>query len=131
VRRLHDAGVQHRDLQVRNIVVTPDPSRRIVLIDLDRAAFHRHGLVPTRRRAANLGRLVRSLVKVGAWPEVTRRERAAFLRAYLARNRRLRGELRAWLAWERAKLRWHLLSYAIRRILLSAAPLRYSPENPG
>ncbi len=129
VRRLHDAGVAHRDLQVRNIVVTPDPTRRIVLVDLDRATFHRYGLVPTRRRAANLGRLVRSLVKMGVWSDLSMRERAAFLHAYLERNRRLRTELRGWLGWERLKLRWHLLTYPARRIALpDAAPYRTDPR---
>ena len=63
VGRLHDTGVDHRDLQLRNVMVTDGPAQRIVIIDLDRAFFHRHGLMPTRRRAANLGRLARSAVK--------------------------------------------------------------------
>jgi 3-deoxy-D-manno-octulosonic acid kinase len=130
VRRLHDAGVAHRDLQVRNIVVTQDPSRRIVLVDLDRAAFHRHGLVPTRRRASNLGRLVRSLLKTGAWPRLTRRDHAAFLRGYLAGNRRLRGELRAWLPWERLKLAWHRLTYHARGWPAPTLPSYTEPNRP-
>jgi len=121
VRRLHQAGVEHHDLQLRNILVTAGAPRRIVLVDLDRAVFHRYAFVPTRRRASNLGRLARSVFKAGLWgARVGPRERAAFLRGYLAGNRRLREELRAWVPLERLKLAAHRATYRPRGIRIGS-----------
>ena len=69
VRSLHDAGVEHRDLQLGNILVSSSETQRVVLVDLDRAVFHRPGAVPLSRRAQNLGRLARSAHKTGLWRE--------------------------------------------------------------
>lgn len=115
IRKLHDAGVEHRDLQLRNILVAAEKPPRIVVVDLDRAVFHRRGVVPSGRRSQNLGRLMRSVVKAGLWGrEIRRREIAAFATGYLQGNRRLRGELRGWLPRERLKLAVHRLSYRFR-----------------
>lgn len=115
IRKLHDAGVEHGDLQLRNVLVTGESDLRIVVVDLDRAIFHRYGVVPAGRRARNLGRLARSAVKAGLWGGVVgRREVAAFTSAYLGRNRTLRRELRAWLPRERLKLLLHRLTYPLR-----------------
>jgi 3-deoxy-D-manno-octulosonic acid kinase len=115
IRKLHDAGVEHRDLQLRNILVTAEADPRIVVLDLDRAKFHRYGLVPVASRARNLGRLARSAVKAGLWGTlIGRREVAAFIGAYTRGNRALRRELRAHAALERAKLALHRISYPFR-----------------
>ena len=125
IRALHDAGVEHRDLQVANIVVTDDPKRRIVVVDLDRARFHPRALMPTHRRAENLGRLMRSVVKTGLWPQpVGRRELAAFLGGYTHGSRRLRAELRAWVGWEKLKLALHRVRYRFIREPQATSPPR-------
>ena len=117
IRRLHEAGVEHRDLQLRNILVTEPDASRIVVIDLDRAKFHRFGQVPADRRARNLGRLVRSVIKAGLWGgAVDRRQLAAFCSAYTAGNRTLRENLRARIPIERLKLHWHRATYPLRGI---------------
>lgn len=61
VRRLHDAGVVHADLNARNVLV--DDGGEVWLIDFDRARDGRRGASEFR---SNLERLRRSLVKV--WP---------------------------------------------------------------
>ena len=61
VRRFHDAGVVHADLNARNILV--DAGGAVYLIDFDRARI-RNGA--ERRFRRNLRRLHRSLVKL--WP---------------------------------------------------------------
>jgi hypothetical protein len=115
VRRLHDAGVEHRDLQLRNILVTPERERRIVVVDLDRARFFPRGTMPTSRRARNLSRLARSALKAGLFEgTLGRREVAAFMGAYSAGNRALRLELRAYVGLERLKLWPRRLTYALR-----------------
>lgn len=114
VGRLHDAGVEHPDLQLRNVIVTPDS--RVVIIDLDGAVFHRLGRLSTAKRAANLGRLVRSAVKNGIWGSLLdRRDLAAFAAAYTRDRRELRRDLRRLIPRERWKLALHRLSYPLRR----------------
>ena len=125
--KLHDAGLEHRDLQLRNILVV-GPDRRIVVVDLDRATFHAAGPVPAGGRADNLGRLFRSIVKNGLWgSRVGRRELAAFLGGYTQDQRALRRELRSWLPRERLKLATHRLRY---RLILRLARPAVGPPPP-
>jgi tRNA A-37 threonylcarbamoyl transferase component Bud32 len=131
IRRLHDAGIEHRDLQLRNILVRATPERpaddpQIVVIDLDGASYHGSRGVPIARRAQNLGRLARSVIKLGLWGEsIGPRERAAFLSGYLRRDRELRRALRDFVPRERIKLRWHQLGYRLR-----SAPARPAVAPP-
>jgi 3-deoxy-D-manno-octulosonic-acid transferase len=60
IRRLHDAGVWHADLNARNLLV--DRHWKVWIIDFDRGR-HRSG---ERWKAANLRRLLRSLRKEAA-----------------------------------------------------------------
>jgi 3-deoxy-D-manno-octulosonic acid kinase len=62
IRRFHDHGVIHADLNARNILV--DGAGKIHLIDFDRARIRKQN---TRAFNSNLKRLYRSLRKV--WPE--------------------------------------------------------------
>ncbi len=64
IRRFHDAGVYHADLNIRNILV--DAAQKIWLIDFDRARMVRPG---NPRQASNLLRLKRSLRKEKKLPE--------------------------------------------------------------
>ncbi len=61
VAKLHDAGFEHRDLNLRNLLVCADTVR---VIDLDRARHHPEGLSDALRRKA-LERLDRSMAKLG------------------------------------------------------------------
>ncbi|WP_302140039.1 3-deoxy-D-manno-octulosonic acid kinase [Halomonas alkalicola] len=60
IRRFHDAGLDHVDLNARNLLV--DEAQRVWLIDLDRCRLRPKGAW----QDANLARLERSLVKFGA-----------------------------------------------------------------
>lgn len=60
VRRFHDAGLDHVDLNARNLLV--DERDRVWLIDLDRCRLR----APGAWQATNLERLQRSLVKFDA-----------------------------------------------------------------
>ncbi|WP_129139792.1 3-deoxy-D-manno-octulosonic acid kinase [Modicisalibacter coralii] len=60
IRRFHDAGLDHVDLNARNLLVTPDET--VWLIDLDRCRLRR----PGAWRERNLERLERSLAKFAA-----------------------------------------------------------------
>lgn len=65
IRRFHDQGVVHADLNARNILV--DETNAVYLIDFDRA---KRTPGATARFAANLERLKRSFEKL--WPEADR-----------------------------------------------------------
>ncbi|MFO8045190.1 MAG: 3-deoxy-D-manno-octulosonic acid kinase [Halomonas sp.] len=60
IRRFHNAGLDHVDLNARNLLV--DDTDRVWLIDLDRCRLRR----PGNWEAANLARLERSLTRFGA-----------------------------------------------------------------
>lgn len=60
IRRFHDAGLDHVDLNARNLLV--DPKGKVWLIDLDRCRLRPKGAW----QAGNLARLERSLVRFGA-----------------------------------------------------------------
>ena len=64
IRRFHNAGVWHADLNARNILL--DDELKVFLIDFDRAHFTPGKAVNGKR---NLERLKRSLLKL--WPEDT------------------------------------------------------------
>lgn len=63
IRRFHQAGLDHVDLNARNILV--DPSGAPWLIDLDRCRLRG----PGKWQANNLARLERSLAKFSAKPQ--------------------------------------------------------------
>jgi 3-deoxy-D-manno-octulosonic acid kinase len=58
IRRFHDAGVCHADLNAHNILL--DDGERVHVIDFDRGSRR----APGRWRATNLARLKRSLLKI-------------------------------------------------------------------
>lgn len=60
VKRMHDAGVWHADLNVFNVLV--DANQLVYLIDFDRAKIF--DVVDSKHRQNNLLRLRRSLIKV-------------------------------------------------------------------
>jgi tRNA A-37 threonylcarbamoyl transferase component Bud32 len=74
VRRLHDAGLSHRDLKASNLLL-PTDGRGIVFADLEGARVHRRA-VSWRRRARDLARLDASLT-------LSDGERIVFLEGYV------------------------------------------------
>ena len=82
VREMHDAGLVHGDLNLRNLMVAETESYpEGFVIDLDRSWFPTE--VKENHRAANLARLLRSLEKSQPLARKTGvRERLRFLRDY-------------------------------------------------
>jgi tRNA A-37 threonylcarbamoyl transferase component Bud32 len=110
IRRFHDAGGWHADLHAGNLLVRDrDGALDVLVIDLDRARVQDR--VDARARMAQLMRLYRSLVKRGLVDRIGARGCAAFLHAYVAGDRALRGALLARLPAERRKLARHSLLY--------------------
>jgi 3-deoxy-D-manno-octulosonic acid kinase len=78
VRLLHERGVSHPDLNLKNILLAPsDPEPRALVLDLDRARLYPGG-VPGRKRRRMIGRFWRSARK---WERRTGRLLPASLRA--------------------------------------------------
>lgn len=86
MRRLHESGVYHADLTMKNILMSGDS---IYIIDLDKAT-----LVPKRDGRldmTNLARLNRSVVKLlGTRGQVSRTDKLRFLRRYLGGRERIK-----------------------------------------
>jgi len=87
VRRLHDAGLRHPDLHLKNVLYSPaSPESPVWLIDFDKAGAA--GALSERARAADLARLWRSWEKLResgeGLPETLPRR---FLAAYAGKER--------------------------------------------
>jgi 3-deoxy-D-manno-octulosonic acid kinase len=110
LRRFHDAGGHHPDLHVKNLLLRESRAgAEALVIDLDRG---RVGLPPgPAERAAEIGRLGRSLLKRRVGGQVGERGAAAFLAAYCAGDRALRDALMRRFPAERRRARLHALRY--------------------
>jgi len=135
LKRLHDAGVTHGDLQLRNLLLEPDSAAGApdcLAIDFDRA---RRG--PSLRPAARMRewiRLERSFHRTGRDAFLTPRIRAAALAAYGGSDRGLRRAMLDRLPRERARLRRHRLAWRLRDLFSrprrSPAPARGRNADP-
>jgi 3-deoxy-D-manno-octulosonic acid kinase len=112
VRALHEAGIDHADLNLKNVLVTS--AGKGVVIDLDRGTLATPLAESARRRS--LVRLLRSALKHAArGGRLERADALRFARAYARDDRALRRRLRAWgesaLPWIRARsLVWRWLA---------------------
>lgn len=112
IRRLHDAGLYHPDLNARNILLCPDGSAMI--IDLDRAELLDE--LPVGDRIAILARLYRSLHKLGLAPDpVSDAEWAGFYAAYAGDDATFRGLAGTVMSRCRRDLRRHRLWWRLLR----------------
>ncbi|MBI3267510.1 MAG: phosphotransferase [Planctomycetes bacterium] len=110
IRRMHDAGLWHADLNARNILVRGGQGTpalpRVYLIDFDRARWMRE--IPPHDRESNLVRLHRSTQKIEAlrlaltWTDPFR-----FLKAYAAPTPWGRTAKERLLRRSRWDLAWH------------------------
>lgn len=114
VRRMHDAGLIHGDLNLRNLLVHEGPEGfAAYVVDLDQASF-RKGPLPPAARALNLIRLGRSFLKLGG-----NRAQASLARRFVAaycRGGEAAGRDRAFRRTMRQQLQTYPLSYHVHRI---------------
>jgi hypothetical protein len=86
MRRLHESGVYHADLTMKNILMSGDAC---YIIDLDKATLA--GKRDEQLDMMNLARLNRSIVKLlGTRGFVTRTDKLRFLRRYLGGRQRIK-----------------------------------------
>lgn len=102
VREMHDAGMWHADLNLRNLLVaeTDGPPEGFVI---DVFGSRLHPRLDERHRSENLARLLRSVLKDDAVAaRATARDRVGFLRDYCGADGRFRERCRR----VRRKLAW-------------------------
>jgi hypothetical protein len=114
VRRLHDAGVRHGDLHVKNLLLREVGDRtETLIVDLDRARAAAGA--DARARMAEIMRLYRSLVRRGLADTLGPEGCQRFLDAYTRGDPRLRAALLAHLPRERRRLARHALGHRLAR----------------
>jgi tRNA A-37 threonylcarbamoyl transferase component Bud32 len=79
VRKMHDAGVFHADLHIKNLLLSPDG--KVWILDLDRARVTKR--LNTSKRLSNLIRLGRSLEKTELDSLLSGRDTYVFFLEYL------------------------------------------------
>jgi 3-deoxy-D-manno-octulosonic acid kinase len=85
VRALHDAGVEHADLNVKNLLVSAGPPLAAYVIDLEKSRAT--DSLPAGAAARNLERLARSLAKLRLLGDaLPRTELVRFVREYAGRD---------------------------------------------
>jgi 3-deoxy-D-manno-octulosonic acid kinase len=110
LRRFHDCGGLHRDLNLRNLLVREHAvPLEIVVIDLDRAIIQ--DPLPPRERMRQWMRLYRSVLKEGAMRRVGIRGCALAFRAYWGGDRALRDAMLRHLPIEKRRVALHALHY--------------------
>ena len=122
LRRMHDAGIVHGDLNVKNLLLRVEPEGgqaiQAFVVDLDKARMLPS--VSARLRAENILRLYRSLEKQGfAGSLVGWRDRMGFLRAYALGRRSMLRELAGFLRRGALGLRFHRLGWGLARLTRS------------
>jgi len=116
VRKLHDLGIFHADLHLKNLMVRPGDDDRPVIVDFDKST--RHERLGRDRRLRNLLRLDRSVEKLnlrgGAIP---RTDRMRFLREYFRAVPVSREEIRQLLKRHRQSIGRHRAGWLLGRWL--------------
>jgi len=107
VRGLHDLGIYHGDLHLKNMMVRRGGGPEMILVDFDKS--RRHATLPDRLRLRNLLRLDRSVEK---WKlregfAIHATDRWRFLRAYGGGQLPPRPEIERWLRLRRRSLAFH------------------------
>jgi tRNA A-37 threonylcarbamoyl transferase component Bud32 len=105
VKRMHQAGIYHADLHLKNFLVG-NRGQKVYLIDFDKSASFAH-LSPSRR-IKNLMRVDRSAEKLKRLGlSLTERDERHFCRAYAAGDK----EIRPYLKVYHERYRWYQLLY--------------------
>ncbi len=110
LRKAHDSGLVHTDLNLGNVLVGPPPDRRISLVDLDRARW-REGGASENERFDGLARLARSGEKVLRLP--AEETLLALIAVYASDSAPLRQTLTGRLPGWRRRMTLHRLGWAL------------------
>ncbi len=113
VRKMHDAGLYHADLQVKNIMVRRSTTGvEVFFVDLDKSVIKDQ--ISLKSRVRNLRRLNRSMMKMRLDPPpIDDDDRRRFLKAYRSGDTMLGEDLSALLRSCRRHAALHSLSWRV------------------
>lgn len=123
VRLMHDRGVCHGDLNLKNLLVqvTGQGAPRVYIIDFDRSRIR--GSLTTAERVRNLLRLNRSAEKWKAQGiHITYGNRARFFQAYAGGDGEIIQAMKRRLRWARLSAWWHRMGWRWDRFLNRPTP---------
>jgi 3-deoxy-D-manno-octulosonic acid kinase len=110
VRRMHDAGIEHRDLNLGNLMIADEAERQPAIVDFDRARLHA-GPLSFRLRQKALRRLERSYVKIRHPLAADEATRTQIYARYAAEDLELTRRLRRGRVWGRRLIALHRLGW--------------------
>jgi len=106
MRKMHQLGIYHADLHLKNILVEERETPKVYLIDFDKSKTYSY-LNPSKRMK-NLKRLDRSAEKLReAGLALTKKDKDAFCHAYAKEDQEIRPFIRAYCV----RYRWYKLLY--------------------
>ena len=106
VRKIHQRGIYHADLHLKNFLVEEKKGIKVYLIDFDKSAVFTR-LAPSQRMK-NLKRLDRSAEKLKRLGlSLTRGDKESFCRVYASGDKEIRPYLKVYLE----RYRWYRLLY--------------------
>lgn len=109
VRNMHNCGIWHADLHLKNILVRKDDATKVYIIDFDKGDFLSN--MADERRVENLMRLDRSVEKFNGerWL-ITLTDRVRFLKGYCGEKgdiyERFKELVRGQVKWRRLHRAW-------------------------
>ncbi len=108
VRKMHQGGIYHADLHLKNFLVEEKKGPKVYLIDFDRSKVYA-SLRPSQRMR-NMKRLDRSAEKLrGEGLPLTQKDKEVFYRAYATGDKEIHPFIRSYLeryGWHRFLYRW-------------------------
>jgi tRNA A-37 threonylcarbamoyl transferase component Bud32 len=113
VRRMHDVGILHADLHLKNLMTTHAGGRcEVAIVDFDKSSGSPR--LSDRRREDNLIRLDRSVEKLNRrGARISRVDRWRFLREYFRGSWPDRSRLRSFLAKRRRAISRHSVGWSL------------------
>ena len=116
VRAMHDRGLYHGDLNLKNVLIDAEQQRTIYIIDWDKSRAQEN--ISPALRSSNMVRCCRSMVKLSRQGlALTERDQLYFLHAYWGTDAGIRKRLRKDFIRMRLFLRLRKLRWAIERVL--------------
>jgi tRNA A-37 threonylcarbamoyl transferase component Bud32 len=113
---MHDRGLYHGDLNLKNVLIDAEQQRTIYIIDWDKSRAQEN--ISLLQRSSNMVRCCRSMVKLGRQGlALTERDQLYFLHAYWGTDAGIRKRLRKDFIRMRLFLRLRKLRWAIERVL--------------
>jgi tRNA A-37 threonylcarbamoyl transferase component Bud32 len=113
IRNMHDGGIYHADLHLKNILVKKDDPGKVYIIDFDNGDYLAD--MPEERRVENLMRLDRSAEKLNLKsPLITLTDRIRCLKAYCGGKKEVYGRFKELV---RGQVKWRKLHRAWWKVL--------------